>query len=136
MTKVKWIWPLSAIAILCLAQSLWACWQTSRPPIKMSNDRISVKFTYEGKPLAGAVAFLSNQKRTVSLHITVDKDGWVRFPKIPSGRYKLVMDGPSHESFDVELTHSDANARGILVAFSEDYCAYVSLGRDPMFYDF
>lgn len=89
-----------------------------------------------GKPLEGAVAFLSNQKRTVSLRVRVGEDGWVRFPKVPGGKYKLVMDGPSHETFDVQLKHSDANAQGALISFSEDYRASVSPGDDPMFYDF
>ncbi|GAC1631303.1 MAG: hypothetical protein NVS9B14_02950 [Candidatus Acidiferrum sp.] len=86
--------------------------------------------------MSAAVVLLQNRKRSVSLHITADEQGWVRFPKVSSGNYKLVMVGPSYESFDVVLGRSSANAQAILISFSEDYCSHVSLGTDPTVYDF
>jgi hypothetical protein len=77
------------LAFLCvvLAQPLSACWQDSGPPIKLANNHINVRFAYVGKPLNGALALLQNRKQSFSLQIKVDKDGWVRFPAIPAGKY-------------------------------------------------
>lgn len=89
-----------------------------------------------GKPLSGATAFLYNRKRSVSLHIKVGEDGWVRFPMTAAGNYSLILDGPSHESFDIVLHSVSENAQAILVSFSKDYCASVSLGKDPISFHF
>ncbi len=127
---------LLALLSVVLAQPLSACWQVSRPPIKLTNNHINVRFAYVAKPLDGALVLLRNQKHGFSLQIKVEKDGWVRFPAIPAGIYKLIVDGPSHESFDVVLDRSAGNAQAIFISFSEDYCSSVSLRNDPMFWKF
>ena len=104
-----------------------ACFQIDSHPIECSGDRLKVNFSYEGKPLSGAFISLLN-KRTGSISTAmVDKQGWVSFKDLPSGKYKLVMDGPSHEPFDVEFTRSEGNINSVNILFYADYCHSISI---------
>lgn len=138
MQKPKYKWTFFAIASMLFAQPLSACWQDSRPPIKVTNDHVSVQFTRHGKPLDDALIMLYNRKLNVVLQIKTDKDGQATFPKTPNGAYKLVMDGPSHESFQVVLDRHGTGGmyQAIYISFSADYCAWVSLRDDPSRFDF
>jgi len=75
---------------------------------------------------------LYNRKLHVSVQIKADEDGWVRFPRVPAATYRLTIDGPSHESFEVVLNRANANERAIFISFRGDYCDSVSLRNEPI----
>ena len=110
---------------------LLACYQVAGPPTRISNDHLKVKFTYNSKPLAGAVVMLSNRKANASQQAIVDKAGWATFPKVKPGNYRLIFNGPSHETFEIVLEPPSGNATSMYVYFYADYCQNIQVRTEP-----
>jgi hypothetical protein len=121
----------ASILILALPAFLSACFQIGEPPVKYSSDQFKANFSYEGKPLAGAFISLYDEGRKNRFHSTADKDGWVRFEGVKSGKYKLVMDGPSYEPFEVVFVHSTLSDNSIRIWFYADYCHNIHVRSEP-----
>jgi hypothetical protein len=119
------------IFMFALPALLFPCYQVAGPPTRISNEHLKVKFTYNGKPLAGAVVMLSNPKANVSRQAVVDKDGWATFSKVKPGNYRLIFDGPSHETFEVVLEEKTRDkANSMYVNFYADYCQNILVRGD------
>jgi hypothetical protein len=108
-----------------------ACYQVAGLPTRISNDHVKVKFTYNNKPLTGAVVMLSNGKTSSSHQAVVNSDGWAIFPKVKPGNYRLVFDGPSHETFEIVLEETSGKANSMYVNFYADYCRSILVRGDP-----
>lgn len=117
----------SLLFIFVLPALGWGCFQVDERPIKYFGDQLKVNFSYERKPLSGAyISLFNKQTKKVSL-ATANKQGWASFTNVPGGKYKLTMDGPSHESFDVEFTRTAWTFNSIYINFYADYCHSISI---------
>ncbi len=118
---------LTLLALILFPFVTKACFQIAQPPIRCSANRLSVNFSYEGKPLSGALVTVYEKHKKSTFHSRVDKDGWITFQDVPTGNYKLIFDGPSHETFDVDFTRLEELSNSIFVRFYADYCQAVSV---------
>jgi hypothetical protein len=119
---------IALLAVLIFAPATWACWQTTDSPIKLHNTDIKVHFAYIGKAMPGApVSLWSRRKGTIS-RVNTDQDGWVIFKDIPAGEYKVILQSPSYETFDVVLDSIGAVKTSMAVHFDTwDYCRTVRI---------
>ena len=74
---------------------------------------------------------LSNGKASASRQAVVDKEGWVVFAKVKSGKYRLNFDGPSHETFEIVLERISGKYDSMYVGFYADYCQNILVRGDP-----
>lgn len=91
---------LFILLCLCFPGRLSACWEATKP-IKIPAGDVRVRITFAGEPTKITVVMLRNRQSGESAQFSVDREGWVKFPKALHGEYKLIIDGPSHESFEV-----------------------------------
>jgi hypothetical protein len=113
---------LALLAGLVLAPSVWACWQINDSPVTLHNTDIKVRFAYEGKAMAGDPVTLWSRKKGTLSRASTDKEGWCVFKDLPVGEYKVVLQSPSYEPFDVLLAPSGNVKTWVAVDFVGDYC--------------
>lgn len=124
---------LFILLCLCFPGRLSACWDATKP-IDVPAGNAGMRITFEGGPTKFAVVMLRNRQSGESIQSSIDRDGWVKFLKVRRGTYKLVIDGPSHESFDVVAAAPASVQSGstlVYVFFSKDYCAQIRVLEDP-----
>src|SRR5258708_32155763 len=94
---------ITLIAVLVFAPGAWACWQTNESPVKLHNSDIKVHFAYAGKAMAGNPVTLWSRKKGTIARGSTDQDGWGIFKDVPPGEYKVILQSPSYETFEVRL---------------------------------
>ena len=120
----------TVVSFLLCAVPLIACWQTGSGPLKINNDCVRARFTYAGKPIPAAFVTLLDRKRGAISTKKVDASGWVFFPHVVPGEYKLVMEGPSHETLEISLSPAVSIKTTAAVNFFADYCMEKSILPD------
>ncbi len=113
---------IALLAVLLFAPAAWACFQINDSPVTLHNSDLKVHFAYAGKAMTGDAVTLSSRKRGTISRVNTDKEGWCVFKDVPAGEYKVVLQSPSYETFDVLLTPSGNVKTWMAVDFIGDYC--------------
>jgi hypothetical protein len=113
---------VALLAVLLFAPAAWACYQINDSPVTLHNTDLKVHFAYAGKAMVGDPVTLWSRKRGTISKISTDKEGWCVFKDVPAGEYKVTLQSPSYESFDVFLTPSGNVKTWMAVDFIGDYC--------------
>ncbi len=110
------------LAVLLFAPAAWACFQINDSPVTLHNTDIKIHFAYTGKAMAGDPVTLWSRKKGTISRASTDKEGWCVFKDVPAGEYKVALQSPSYESFDILLTPSGNMKTWMAVDFVGDYC--------------
>ena len=113
---------IALLTVLLFAPAAWACFQINDSPVTLRNTDIKVHFVYGGKAMAGDPVTLWSRKKGTISRASTDKEGWCVFKAVPAGEYKVALQSPSYESFDILLTSSGNMKTWMAVDFVGDYC--------------
>jgi len=125
---VRWFFLLC----LCFPGRLSACWDSTKP-VEIPAGNVRVRITFAAEPAKLAVVMLGNRQSGESAQFSVDRKGWVKFPKALRGEYKLIIDGPSHDSFEViagPLFPAQRASSLVYFSFSIGGCTQVRILED------
>jgi len=116
------------LAVLLYVPTAWACLQISDSPVTLHNTDIKVHFAYVGKAMAGDPVTLWSRKKGTIARASTDKEGWCVFKDVPPGEYKVILQSPSHETFNVVLDSIGTVKTSMAVHFDTwDYCRSVRI---------
>ena len=118
------------VCFLCLVPSAaLACWQTQDKPHVIENSEISGIFTYQQKPLRGAMLRLEDASGHLVAKWQTDANGAFIFHKTNPGKYRLRMLKPSYESVDVNLLMPQPSRErtSLRINFYADFCQTVKV---------
>src|SRR5260370_29729840 len=116
------------LVVLLFAPAAWACFQIGDSPVTLHNTDIKVYFAYAGKAMAGNPVTLWSRKKGTIARVSTDQDGWGIFKDVPAGEYKVILQSPSYETFEVRLDSFRTVKTSMAVHFdTSDYCRTVRI---------
>jgi hypothetical protein len=118
------------LVILFAPAAALACFQIGGSPSVLQNKDVKVRFTFDGKPLSNAPVSLWNHKKGTIAKSETASNGWCVFKGIPVGEYKLMLHGPSNESFRIELQRSETDKTAMKVNFVDEWCSQMAIIQD------
>src|SRR5260370_38596716 len=78
--------------------------------------------------MAGNPVTLGSRKKGTIARVSTDQDGWGIFKDVPPGEYKVILQSPSYETFEVRLDSFGTVKTSMAVHFdTSDYCRTVRI---------